>query len=137
MKPIVYNYGSYTVDLYWSDYILNTIANTHSKERIFYKSISILIDYHAQYSTVYHNYNGITVTISLQLWGQKIFPRNVSDTYPSRDKYYYMEGIEGVRLPGGELREPYNWTTEELLSDFEEFLGDAFKIAHILDGSPY
>ncbi len=48
-----------------------------------------------------------------------------------------MEGIEGVRLPGGELRDPYDWTTEELLRDFEEFLGDAFKIAHILDGSPY
>ncbi|XP_064387766.1 uncharacterized protein LOC135335953 isoform X2 [Halichondria panicea] len=73
----------------------------------------------------------------VELWGQKIFPKNVSGTRPSRDKYYYMEGIEGVRLPGGELREPYNWTTEELLRDFEEFLGDAFKIAHILDGSPY
>ncbi len=49
-----------------------------------------------------------------------------------------MEGIEGVQFSdGGELREPYNWTTEELLRDFEEFLGDAFKIAHILDGSPY
>ncbi|XP_064388004.1 uncharacterized protein LOC135336188 isoform X3 [Halichondria panicea] len=73
----------------------------------------------------------------VELWGQKIYPRNVSDTHPSKDKYYYMEGIEGVRLPGGELREPYNWTTEKLLKDFEEFLGDAFKIAHILDGSPY
>ena len=73
----------------------------------------------------------------MQLWAQKIFPKNISSTHPSRDKYYYMEGIEGVRLPGGELREPYNWTTEELLRDFEEFLGDAFKIAHILDGSPY
>ncbi|XP_064388611.1 uncharacterized protein LOC135336680 [Halichondria panicea] len=72
----------------------------------------------------------------VELWGQNIFPRNVSDTHPSKDKYYYMEGIEGVRLPGGELREPYNWTTEKLLKDFEEFLGDAFKIAHILDGSP-
>ena len=73
----------------------------------------------------------------MQLWAQKIFPKNISSTHPSRDKYYYMEGIEGVRLPGGELREPYNWTTEELLRDFEEFLGDVFKIAHILDGSPY
>ncbi|XP_064388179.1 uncharacterized protein LOC135336331 isoform X2 [Halichondria panicea] len=73
----------------------------------------------------------------VELWGQNIFPKNVSDTHPSRDKYFYMEGIEGVQLPGGELREPYNWTTEELLRDFEEFLGDAFKIAHILDGSPY
>ncbi|XP_064387776.1 uncharacterized protein LOC135335965 [Halichondria panicea] len=73
----------------------------------------------------------------VELWAQKIFPKNISSTHPSRDKYYYMEGIEGVRLPGGELREPYNWTTEELLRDFEEFLGDVFKIAHILDGSPY
>ncbi|XP_064387648.1 uncharacterized protein LOC135335895 isoform X2 [Halichondria panicea] len=73
----------------------------------------------------------------IELWGQKIYPRNVDDTHPSRDKYYYMEGIEGVRLPGEELREPYNWTTEELLRNFDEFLGDAFKIAHILDGSPY
>ncbi|XP_064387836.1 uncharacterized protein LOC135335996 isoform X2 [Halichondria panicea] len=73
----------------------------------------------------------------VEFWGQNIYPSNVSDTHPSRDKYYYMEGIEGVGLPGGELREPYNWTTEELLRDFEEFLGDAFKIAHILNGSPY
>ncbi len=92
---------------------------------------------HCKYIVLHVYHNGITVTISPQLWGQKIFPSNVSDTHPSREKYYYMEGIEGVRLPGGELREPYNWTTEELLRDFEEFLGDAFKIAHILDGSPY
>ncbi len=48
-----------------------------------------------------------------------------------------MEGIEGVMLPGGELREPYKWTTKQLLEHFEEFVGDVFKIAHILDGSPY
>ena len=47
-----------------------------------------------------------------------------------------MEGVDGVRLPGGEIREPFNWTAEDLMSDFEEFLGDAFKIAYILDGSP-
>ncbi len=43
-----------------------------------------------------------------------------------------MEGIEGVRLP--ELREPYNWTTEELLRDLRGVSGRCFKIAHILDG---
>lgn len=71
------------------------------------------------------------------MWGQKTFPRNVNETHPSREKYYYMEGIEGVMLPGGELREPYNWTTGKILEHFDEFVADVFKIAHILDGSPY
>ncbi len=79
----------------------------------------------------------MAIVICLALWAQKIYPRNVNGTHPSREKYYYIQGTEGVRLSGGELREPYNWTTEGLLRDFEEFLGDAFKIAHILDGSPY
>jgi len=46
-------------------------------------------------------------------------------THPSREKYYYMEGIDGVKLPGRESRKPYNWTAEDLMSDLEEFLGDA------------
>ncbi|XP_064387703.1 uncharacterized protein LOC135335910 isoform X2 [Halichondria panicea] len=102
-----------------------------------------VFDYKTNRTVEVHPLNeGVDITedysrSEVELWGQKIYPSNVSDTHPSRDKYYYMEGIEGVRLPGGELREPYNWTTKELLRDFEEFLGDAFKIAHILDGSPY
>ena len=66
-----------------------------------------------------------------------MFPKDVNKTHPSRDKYFYMEGIDGVKLPGGELRQPYNWTTEGLLTDFEEFLGDAFKVADILNGTHY
>ncbi len=61
----------------------------------------------------------------------------MDDTNPSIKKYYYTEGIEGVTLAGREVREPYNWTTAQLLEHFEEFVGDALKIAHILDGSPY
>ena len=48
-----------------------------------------------------------------------------------------MEGSDGVKLPGGESKKTYNWTAEELMSDLEEFLGDAFRIAHILDGTPF
>ena len=48
-----------------------------------------------------------------------------------------MEGSDGVKLPGGESRKPYNWTAEDLMSDLEEFLGDSFRIAHILDGTPF
>ena len=66
-----------------------------------------------------------------------IFPKDVNKTHPSKEKYYYIEGVDGVKLPGGEFREPYDWTAEGLMQDLEEFLGDAFKIAHILDGTPY
>ncbi len=66
-----------------------------------------------------------------------IFPKNLNETNPSLKTYHYMEGIEGVKFLEGELREPYNWTTKQLLEHFEEFVGDVFKIAHILDGSPY
>ena len=73
----------------------------------------------------------------LELWGQHIFPGDVNKTHPSREKYYYMEGSDGVKLPGAESRKPHNWTAEDLMSDLEEFLGDSFRIAHILDGTPF
>ena len=56
-------------------------------------------------------------------------------THPSREKCFYMESVGGVKLPGETPREPYDWTAEDLTKDFKEFLEDAFKIAHILDGS--
>jgi len=40
-------------------------------------------------------------------------------------------------VPGAESRKPYNWTAGDLMSGLEEFLGDAFRIAHILDGTPF
>jgi len=85
------------------------------------------------YTTTHLNLTCITKLRS----GQHIFPGDVNKTHPSRQKYYYMEGSDGVKLPGGESRKPYNWTAEDLMSDLEEFLGDSFRIAHILDGTPF
>jgi len=34
----------------------------------------------------------------LELWGQHIFLGDVNKTHPSREKYYYMEGSDGVKL---------------------------------------
>ena len=34
--------------------------------------------------------------------------------------------------------EPYDWTTDDLMSDIKEFLEAAFIVAYVLDGSlPY
>ena len=70
----------------------------------------------------------------MQLWGMKVFPRDVNKTRPSREKCYYMESVTGVKFSGEAPQEPLNWKAEDLMKDFNEFVGDAFKIATILDG---
>ena len=44
-----------------------------------------------------------------------------------------MASIGEVRFPRETPIEGSDWTTEDLMSDFNEFLEDAFKIACLLD----
>jgi len=69
------------------------------------------------------------------LWGQKIYPKRVNYTHPSRNEYYHIEGVAGVRLAREKERSPYDWTTDSLMKDFQEFQQEAFLVAHKLDGS--
>ena len=62
------------------------------------------------------------VVFLMQLWKEKIFPKDVSQTSTLE--------VEASESHGGV------WTADSLMSDFEEFLEAAFTVAHILDGSP-
>ena len=44
-----------------------------------------------------------------------------------------MESMGEVRFPRETPIEGSDWTTEDLMSDFNEFLEDAFRIARLLD----
>ena len=65
-----------------------------------------------------------------------MFPFALNKTRPSREKYYHMVCAPGAKLPGEKPQKPYNWTTEDMMKDFNEFVGAAFEIATILDSSP-
>ena len=75
--------------------------------------------------------------LDVQLWGRKFFPARVSYTRPSREKYYHFQSTEEMRLPKEKPIVGYDWTADDLMSDFKEFLQDAFTIANILDSSSH
>ena len=60
-----------------------------------------------------------------QLWKEKIFPKDASETCTLEEKACREEPSEVC-----------DWTAASLMDDFEEFLEAAFEVAHILDGSP-
>ena len=74
----------------------------------------------------------------LELWGSIYFQETSTRLIlHERSTTTRKEVMVSSYVPGAESRKPYNWTAGDLMSGLEEFLGDAFRIAHILDGTPF
>lgn len=62
-----------------------------------------------------------------------MFADGVDSTQPSRQDHMFMKSSGELAMPGQMPQKPCDWKTEDLLGDFEDFLFEAFKIAHELD----
>ena len=57
-------------------------------------------------------------------------------TKPEREEYQHMESTGSFSFPGECEQSPTSWTTETMMSDFDEFLQAAVDIANILETCP-
>lgn len=72
----------------------------------------------------------------MQLWDEKIFPKDVNQTNPTKSEYLYMQScVTPLQLEGeDEPVPPHPWqTAEELMEGFDDFLKAAFDVANALE----
>ena len=74
-------------------------------------------------------------TCTVQLWCEKIFPKDVEQTKPTRDEYLYMQSCVTPLLLEGEEEPvpPRPWTAEEYMECFDDFLKAVFDVANALE----
>ena len=74
--------------------------------------------------------------ITLQLWNEKIFAKDVDQTNPSRGEYLNMQScVTPLMLEGeDEPVPPRPWqTAEELMEKFDDFFKAVFDVANALE----
>ena len=65
-----------------------------------------------------------------------MFPERYSLSYPRPEQYAIPQATGEVRIPGKPSQPPTDWTTEEILSDFDKFVQAAADIVDILEHCP-